>query len=65
MEHTQGYRLIYKAYENDTKEKLYDKWLSDMARYEMSFEEYYEKHKPYRKSTQSEKDEILKKFGGD
>ena len=63
MEHKQGYKLILKAYKNHNKEVIYEKWLSDLARYEMSFDEYYEKHKPYRKSTQQEKDEILKKWG--
>ena len=64
MEHTQGFKLICKAYENDKKETVYRKWLNDMARYEMTFDEYYKKHLPYRKSTEEEKEEILKKFGG-
>ena len=63
MEHTLGFKLICKAYEENEKEKIYRKWLTDGARFEMSFDEYYQKHKPYRKSTQNEKDEILKKWG--
>ena len=63
MDHTQGFKLILKAYEKANEEKLYTKWLSDDARYQMSFDEYRKKHMPYRKSTQKEKDEILKKWG--
>ena len=63
MEHTQGFKLILKAYENHNKEKLYEKWLSDGARFEMSFDDYYKKLMPYRKSTKQEKDDILKKWG--
>lgn len=63
MEHTEGLKLICKAYENDAKEKVYQKWLNDAIRYEMPFDEYFKKHMPYRKSTDEEKDEILKKWG--
>lgn len=63
MEHTQGFKLILKAQENENKEKLFQKWLSDTARYQMSFDEYYQKHMPYRKSTKEEKEEILRKWG--
>lgn len=59
-----GYRLIIKAFEKDQKEQLYLKWLHDDARYEKSFEDYYQAHIPYRKSTTAERDEILSKYGG-
>ena len=64
LEHTFGMKLIIKAYETDSKEKCYQKWLSDVARYELPFDEYYKKCVPFRKSTEEEKEEILKKFGG-
>ena len=64
MDHTNGYKLICKAYELHEKELVYEKWLNDMARYEMSFDEYYKKHLPYKKSTKEEKEEILKRYGG-
>lgn len=60
-----GYGLILKAIENDNKETIYNKWLHDDARYEKNFDDYYKEHIPYRKSTVSEKDEILRKYGGD
>lgn len=60
----EGLCLIIKAIDNEANDKLYQKWLHDQARYELSFEEYYTAHIPYRKSTQEEKDEILKKYGG-
>lgn len=63
MEHKQGFMLILKGLEKAQKEKVYQKWLSDNARYEMSFEDYYQSHLPYQKTTQKEKDEILAKWG--
>ena len=42
---------------------MYQKWLHDTARFEMSFEDYMKAHIPYRKSTQQEKEEILRKWG--
>lgn len=63
MEHVLAFEVIQEAYKNDTKEWLYQKWLVDDARYEMNFAEYQKKHEPYRKSTEAEKDEILKKWG--
>ncbi len=64
MDADEGIFLIYKAIENNEKEKLYQKWLHDSARYEMSLDEYIEAHIPYRKSTVEEKEDILKRFGG-
>lgn len=52
------------AFENNQKEQMFQKWLHDDARYEKSFEEYYSMAKPYRKSTDAEKDEIINKYGG-
>lgn len=59
-----GVDLILKGIEKNEEEKLYQKWLSDTARYEMSFYEYKKKSMIYRKSTEEEKQEILKRFGG-
>ena len=63
MNHVDGYKLITKAYENHHEERMYQKWLHDDARYEMTFDAYLEKHKPYRKSTEEEKNSILEKWG--
>ena len=63
MNHVDGYKLILKAYENRNEEKMYQKWLHDDARYEITFNDYLEKHKPYRKSTKEEKNSILEKWG--
>lgn len=65
MEADQGIVLIRKAFENYEKEQLYLKWLHDPSRFELSFEEYVKSHQPYRKSTDKEKEEILRKYGGD
>lgn len=59
-----GFELIAKAVENDSKERLYLKWLNDTAKYEMSFDDYYKASLPYRKSSDDEKQEILQKYGG-
>lgn len=58
-----GFSLIIKAIDNSNEEKMYQKWLHDTARFEMSFEQYKEAHMPYRKSTDKEKDDILKRWG--
>lgn len=65
MEATDGFELIAKAVENDSKDKMYIKWLHDEARYTMSFDEYYQQSLPYRKSTDEEKEQILERFGGE
>lgn len=52
------------AFENNQKEQMFQKWMHDDARYEKSFEEYYSMAKPYRKSTDAEIDDIIKKYGG-
>lgn len=57
-------RLIVKAIENDAKEKMYLKWLHDDARYSMTFDDYVNASIPYRKSTQAEKEEIMRRYGG-
>lgn len=59
-----GLQLILKGIEKKEEEKMYQKWLSDLARYEMSFDEYLNISKPYRKSSDEEKKEIIEKFGG-
>lgn len=64
MEASEGFALIVCAFENNQKEQMFQKWLHDDARYEKSFEEYYSMAKPYRKSTEDEIDEIIKKYGG-
>lgn len=64
MEHTQGYRVILKAIEKKNDEDLFQQWLHDTARFELDFNSYKHALKPYRKSTQEEKEEILKKWGG-
>ena len=64
MEASEGFALIMCAFENNQKEQMFQKWLHDDARYEKSFEEYYSMAKPYRKSTDAEIDEIIKKYGG-
>lgn len=64
MDASEGFALIMCAVENNQKEQMFQKWLHDEARYEKSFEEYYSMAKPYRKSTEAEIDEIIKKYGG-
>lgn len=64
MEASRGFLLIAKAVEKEQKEQLFTKWLHDSAKYEMNFDEYYQQHLPYRKSTEKEKEEILEKYGG-
>lgn len=64
MDASEGFSLIMCAVENNQKEQMFQKWLHDEARYEKSFEEYYSMAKPYRKSTEAEIDEIIKKYGG-
>ena len=64
MDASEGFALIMCAFENNQKEQMFQKWLHDEARYEKSFEEYYSMAKPYRKSTDAEKDEIINKYGG-
>lgn len=64
MDASEGFSLIMCAVENNQKEQMFQKWLHDEARYEKSFEEYYSMAKPYRQSTDAEKDEIIKKYGG-
>lgn len=64
MEASEGFALIMCAVENNQKEQMFQKWLHDDARYEKSFEEYYSMAKPYRKSTEAEIDDIIKKYGG-
>lgn len=65
MDAEDGLKLIIKAIENDVKDKLYLQWLHDDARYEKSFNEYFESNLPYRKSTEEEKQKILEEYGGD
>ena len=65
MDAENGLKLIIKAIENEAKEKLYFQWLHDDARYEKSFNEYFESNLPYRKSTDEEKRKILEEYGGD
>lgn len=64
LDHDIALQLILKGIEKREEEKIYQKWLSDLARYEMSFDEYLVRSKPYRRSTDEEKKEILEKFGG-
>ena len=64
LEASQGFELIVKAIENDSRDRMYQQWLHDSARFEISFQDYMKASKPYRKSTQEEKEEILKKYGG-
>nr|DAV20205.1 MAG TPA: hypothetical protein [Caudoviricetes sp.] len=64
LEANQGFKLIAKAIENDRKDRMYQQWLHDSARFEINFNDYVKASKPYRKSTQEEKEEILKKYGG-
>ena len=64
MDASEGFSLIMCALENNQKEQMFQKWLHDDARYEKSFEEYYSMARPYRKSTDAEKDEIINKYGG-
>ena len=64
MEASQGVKLIVKAIETHNEEKMFFKWLHDDARYKVSFSDYLKAGTPYRKSTDKEKDEILKKWGG-
>ncbi len=59
-----GLLIILKAIEASQKEQMYEKWLHDQARYEMSFDDYYKKHIPYKPSTKEEKEDILNKYGG-
>ena len=59
-----GYKLIQKAIQNNQKEQLFNQWLHDPARYEVCFNEYIHQATPYRKSTEKEKEDILKKYGG-
>lgn len=63
MEHTNGFKLILKAIEKKNDEELFEQWLHDTARFELSFNDYKAKLTPYRKSTKEEKEEILKKWG--
>lgn len=65
MDAVHGYELIVRAIENSQKENLFTQWLHDPARYEHSFDDYIKGSKPYRKSTTEEKEDILKRFGGD
>lgn len=64
MESSLGLKLILKAIEKNNEERMFIKWLHDDARYEKSFEDYMKAFEPYRKSTEAEKDEILRKWGG-
>lgn len=64
MEHVYGLKLILKAIENEGKEKMFNKWLHDDARYTTSFDEYVRLLTPYRASTKNEKERILEKYGG-
>ncbi len=59
-----GVSLILKGLEKQEEERVFHKWLSDVARYEISFDDYKKKSIPYRKSTEQEKKEILERFGG-
>ena len=65
MEHQEGLELIIKAKENDAKERLFNQWLHDDARYTLSFDEYIQNLMPYQRATEAEKERILKKYGGD
>lgn len=56
--------VIIEGINQREKDKLFDKWLHDPIRFEKSFEDYCEMLKPYRKSTDDEKEEILRKYGG-
>ena len=64
MEATLGLELIVHAIKKDRKDRLFNQWLHDPARYEVGFDEYIKQATPYRKSTEEEKEEILRKFGG-
>lgn len=64
IESKEGLKLILKAIENEARDKLYLQWLHDDARFEKSFNEYFESCLPYRKSTFEEKQKILEKYGG-
>ena len=63
MEHKQGFKLILKAIEKNNDEELFEQWLHDTARFELDFNSYKKQLMPYRKSTEAEKEEILKKWG--
>lgn len=64
LDHDISVNIILKGLEKLEEDKLYQKWLSDAARYEFSFDEYKRKSMPYRKSTFEEKRDILEKYGG-
>ena len=63
MEHKQGFKLILKAIEKNNEEELFQQWLHDTARFEFDFNSYKKQLIPYRKSTEAEKEEILRKWG--
>ena len=58
--------VINEGINQKEKEDLYMAWLHSPIRFEKSFDEYYEscKTRYYRKSTEEEKEEILKEYGG-
>ena len=60
---TSVYKII-EGVNRRERDDLYKAWLHSPIRFEKSFEDYLEELKPYRKSTQEEKDEILRKYGG-
>lgn len=54
--------MVITGYKKDQDDRLFNKWIHDHT--ELSFEEYKKKHVVYRKSTQKEKDDILKRYLG-
>ena len=55
--------VIIEGLNQKEKADIYQAWLHSPIRYEKTFDEYLSSLKPYRKSTDNEKEEILKKWG--
>lgn len=64
LEPNLGFLLICKAKEKENEERLFTRWVHENPYLNISFEEYKKALTPYRKSTNEEKEEILKKYGG-
>lgn len=63
MDMRTGIKLLFTGYSKYIDDKLYLRWIHDYGN-DMSFDDYKKSLTPYRASTESEKDYILKKYGG-
>ena len=62
LEASQGFELIVKAIENDSRDRMYQQWLHDSARFENQLSRLYESVKAFMKIDTRRKRRNFKKI---